>query len=473
MPKITLNLTKTSNQTFYGSDQTVLDLDLYVAGCVAQEVGNANIEVCKAQAIAARTNAYQYVLKDKIASDNSSVFQAFTGSRSVDKAYANAQLGAQLTAGMVLAYNGKPLTPASFSANNGGRITSSKERWGGERAWLVAKDDPYDVGPKTGHGVGMSQRGAKEMASRGFTYKDILAFYYPNTTIMQVYNNEEVENTMSVNSEKVVAFAKSKVGCGYVWGSSGQVLTQSVLNSLVASHGDHIDPSIVSKWMGKQVFDCASLVAQSMKQVGISMASGATSAWNKTAWAEKGTIDTLPKDKVCVLYRATSPTNMQHTGLYLGDETFIDARGSKQGVLHSKISTYAWTHWGIPKGLYPTTSEPVQTESEVLKVIYQAKVTTSGGTLNFRKTASTSGTKIAAIPNGTIVDVIAEEKDWRKITYNGQTGYVMSTYLKKIDGSETTTAKSWYVRVKCDNESDAKALVSALQKIAKAETIEA
>ena len=34
-----------------------------------------------------------------------------------------------------------------------------------------------------GHGVGLSQLGAKEMAERGFLYKDIIAFYYRGTTL--------------------------------------------------------------------------------------------------------------------------------------------------------------------------------------------------------------------------------------------------------------------------------------------------
>lgn len=465
---IKLKITTKKNITAIGcnsGDIIQFDFEKYVNGCVAQEIGNSAIEACKAQAIAARTNAYQYILKDKAASDDSSTFQAFNVARVEDSSYNNAQLGAQLTAGMVLAYNGKPLTPASFSASNGGRTVSSKERWGGERAWLIAKDDPYDVGKKTGHGVGMSQRGAKEMARQGFTYKDILTFYYPNTTIISI-NQEEGEDMEK--AEKVVSYALSKVGCGYVWGSSGQTLTQSSLASLKAKFSEHIDESIVSKWLGKQVFDCASLVAQSMKQVGISIASGATSAWNRTSWASKGTIDSMPTDKVCVLYRATSATNMQHTGLYLGDGTFVDARGSKSGVLHSKIGSYAWTHWGIPEGLYSDTAE-----SEVFEVAYTAKVSTSGGTLNLRKTASTSGTRLTTIPNETEIDVISNDGTWSKVIYNGQTGYAMSKYLIIIENSESQTEKTWYVRVKCNSESDAKAIVSAIERLQGAEVIEA
>lgn len=39
-----------------------------------------------------------------------------------------------------------------------------------------------------GHGVGFSQEGAMQMARLGFTYDEILEFYYPNTTITRLDN---------------------------------------------------------------------------------------------------------------------------------------------------------------------------------------------------------------------------------------------------------------------------------------------
>lgn len=53
---IKLNLKKSSNIEFYGANTIELDLEDYISGCVAQEIGGAPIEACKAQAIAARTN---------------------------------------------------------------------------------------------------------------------------------------------------------------------------------------------------------------------------------------------------------------------------------------------------------------------------------------------------------------------------------------------------------------------------------
>ena len=36
-----------------------------------------------------------------------------------------------------------------------------------------------------GHGVGMSQVGAEYMANQGSSYDEILAWYYPNTTLVK------------------------------------------------------------------------------------------------------------------------------------------------------------------------------------------------------------------------------------------------------------------------------------------------
>ena len=93
---------------------------------------------------------------------------------------------------------------------------------------------------------------------------------------------------IQINCDKastVVEYAKSKIGCGYIWGTSGQMCTQNLIDQKV--HNGHVDPNIVKKWIGKQVFDCAGLVAKAFQQVGIKMATGATSAWKGTSWQSK------------------------------------------------------------------------------------------------------------------------------------------------------------------------------------------
>ena len=70
--------------------------------------------------------------------------------------------------------------------------------------------------------------------------------------------------------------------------------------------------------MNQKVYDCAGLVQTSFKQVGISIESGASSAWRNTHWAENGDISQMPHEKVCILYKYMDE-GMQRTGVYLGD----------------------------------------------------------------------------------------------------------------------------------------------------------
>lgn len=155
-----------------------MDLEEYLRGVVPSEIGrDAPFEAMKAQAICARTYAYRNILADK----NKEYDVTDTTSSQVynpNKAHPLSDEAIRQTAGVVMWYDTAPIG-AWFSSSNGGRIKSSKEKWGGKALpYSVAKDDPYDTHGGGGHGVGMSQRGAMAMAEQGFSFVDILDFYY-------------------------------------------------------------------------------------------------------------------------------------------------------------------------------------------------------------------------------------------------------------------------------------------------------
>ncbi|MDD5923526.1 MAG: SH3 domain-containing protein [Clostridia bacterium] len=59
------------------------------------------------------------------------------------------------------------------------------------------------------------------------------------------------------------------------------------------------------------------------------------------------------------------------------------------------------------------------------------KVKTSGGSLNMRSVASTSGSVVLKIPNGTLLSVTSISNGFGKTTYNSCTGWVSMSYLEK------------------------------------------
>ena len=444
--KVRILFSKQKNIDYFNSDDVELDMEEYLVGVVATEIGNAPVAACEAQAVAARTYAMSKIKSKGYITDNSSVDQAFRAERL--QGYPNAREGVNNTAGRYLTYNGK-LISAVYSENNGGTTVSAKERWGNEVAYLISRPDLYDAPPKRGHGVGLSQVGAKARAAAGQGYEDILAFYYPGCKM-------EVEKEMTEKEQTIYDWVNSHVSDGYCWGATGKTLTQAYLDQLIKQYPDHVSQAQNGKWLGKTVWDCASLVRGAMKTVGISMVSGATSQVKKTKWQVFGTIDNLPKDKICCLYRWNG-SSYQHTGIYCGDSYVVDARGSKSGVIKSTLTSYPWTHFGIPEGLYDE-----QKPSEVYKVLYQAKVyAESGSTVRMRATASSSARVIKEIPVGEIVDVIEEGENWDKIGYEGSVGYMMSKFLKKEGAAEEGV---YYVRIRCGSESEAKKLVELLNK---------
>ena len=187
---INVLVTRQENANYFNcavNDVISVDFEEYVAAVVASEIGNANIEACRAQAVAART--YAMTRMNKAISDSSSSAQAYRANRYNEKLYPNCVQAARDTAGQILYYNGSPIS-AVYSECNGGRTTSSEERWGSKRPYLIAQYDEWDAATgqeKKGHGVGMSQAGAIYAGKKGVHYTDILDFYYPGTLLYDHY----------------------------------------------------------------------------------------------------------------------------------------------------------------------------------------------------------------------------------------------------------------------------------------------
>ena len=172
---------------------TVIEIELedYVKCVVASEIGNSNIEACKAQAVAARTFAVQRgVLEGKIIVDDASKAQAFRAERNN---YKNCNAAVDATEGEVLMYGGRYIG-AYYSHSNGGRTYSCEEVWGSKRPYLIARKDEWTLASgvkKNGHGIGLSQAGCKYAGANGVDYREILSFYYPYTTLKQIEMKQE------------------------------------------------------------------------------------------------------------------------------------------------------------------------------------------------------------------------------------------------------------------------------------------
>lgn len=168
------------------------------------------------------------------------------------------------------------------------------------------------------------------------------------------------------------AWAEQRVGNPYIYGATGKPCTVSYREARAAQYPQYADkirkncprlsqnvPSCADcRWcdpetgVGKLAYDCAQFVRWCMDSVGISMVSGANSQWTQTNWVQRGEIDTMPLDRLCIVYRQDNNGKMGHTGIYCGNGKIIHAKGHDYGVVEQDLGVPKFTDWGIPAGLY-------------------------------------------------------------------------------------------------------------------------
>jgi stage II sporulation protein D len=161
-------------------------IEKYLQGVVPSEMPSSwEHDAHKAQAIAARSYAlanlgkrgkYGYDLKDTPED------QAYGGASAET---VNTNNAVSETEGIVLIYDGK-IIPAFYSASAGGRTRSSGQVWTKELAWLRSVPSFDDGIKKNGHGVGMSQYGANNLAKKGYNAYQILKYFYVNTKFAKI-----------------------------------------------------------------------------------------------------------------------------------------------------------------------------------------------------------------------------------------------------------------------------------------------
>ena len=164
-----------------------IDLEDYIKGVVPSEMPPSwEFEALKAQAIAARSFALANLGK-----------QAKNGydlkDNTEDQAYGGASAETNITNkavsethGLVLTYDMKIIS-AYYSASAGGM--SSTSVWGGYAPYLRSVPSFDENVPKKGHGVGMSQHGANNLAKQGYNAYQILQYFYQNVKFAKL-NNE-------------------------------------------------------------------------------------------------------------------------------------------------------------------------------------------------------------------------------------------------------------------------------------------
>lgn len=131
---------------------------------------------------------------------------------------------------------------------------------------------------------------------------------------------------------------------GYIFGRSGQIWTQAAQDAATR-------PQTISygqQWVGEHVADCSGLFVWAYKQLGDSIYHGSNTIWNKYC-SKQGKLKDGQRCDGIALRPGTAvflldETGRHHIGLFVGNDTVIEAKGTKWGVVTSKPDH--WDEWG-------------------------------------------------------------------------------------------------------------------------------
>lgn len=159
-------------------------------------------------------------------------------------------------------------------------------------------------------------------------------------------------NPTTKNATDLVTYAVHawESGWGYVWGTYGNVLTESLLAYKVSQYPDGVgnhENFIRAHWLGGRTTDCVGLIK------GYSWLSPETMTID---YGTHGMPD-IGANQMYYTARESGPISTMldipglavwhegHIGVYIGGGQVIEAMGTKNGVVKTELAKRNWTHW--------------------------------------------------------------------------------------------------------------------------------
>ncbi len=301
--------------------------------------------------------------------------------------------------------------------------------------WSVSRSGSNFVleARRYGHGMGMSQRGAMYMAKLGYTYDQILGFYYEGckrvqhsftNTILSADSSEEqvtVEQPADLEEEDTSA-CKGTVKLVSAGSSLAIRSAKSTTASLIGTAANGAIVDVLSNdgtWCFIRFGDLKGYVPANALSI-----SGTPAGTEETPTSIIGFATVTASDFVNLREAGSMSARVVSTAPSGAVLTVFSQSGSWAKVQYNATVAYANTGYiSAVTSTYP--SETVSSGSAT------ATVSTSDGTgsVNLRASASTGAQVLAQIPSGTQVTVSSDDGSWCVVSYQGMTGYVMSAYI--------------------------------------------
>ncbi len=331
------------------------------------------------------------------------------------------------------------------------------------------------VAGRWGHGVGLSQRGAQQMANEGLNYSQILSFYFDGAS--QVKQNFTSSTLPSIGSGATPAPSAPPIS-----GNEQLAIVNSNSATLNLRSGPSTDDAVIAeiprgemvvvtsygatwcaiRWNGLTGYVMTNYLSFDVKTAAPATATPAPDDTKPGAPSDapSGTAASLTSST----HLRASASESADSLLYIpqGETVSIITYGEEWClVMYSGLTGYVQTSTlkqtptaptnppetdvpdnpggsgeTLPPVWYPEEATPVPPTAptavpSLTPVNYNAVVVLA---TYLRESSESEAPQLASVPADTYVNVTMTTGTWSQITYNGLTGWVISSMLHQVDG---------------------------------------
>lgn len=303
-----------------------------------------------------------------------------------------------------------------------------------------------------GHGVGMSQRGAAQMANTGYNYAQILGFYYTGVSRVRMEFVRSLAGSISgkpveaaptpapvEDAQKLVTQVRAtvtlsksteKLNMRKTPSTSGKILTK-------IRDGEEVEVIQSGEWAkiaydGKEGYVKSDylLYEESEPQI-------------EAAAAEQAKV-TLSSGTLNVRQQASARSERLGAVENGAVVTVLETEGSWTKIYTDKLTGYVLSRYlqkleAEPEQAQPTaTVQPTPTAPAAKSGEAAWVVCEEDSNVNLRKKARTTAAILKRLPYGTEVQVLEKSGSWCKVEYDGTTGYIAAEYLSSANPAAVT-----------------------------------
>ena len=327
--------------------------------------------------------------------------------------------------------------------------TGKNELWS-----VVQSGDTFVISARRyGHGVGMSQRGAMQMARMGYTYDQILEFYYPGCVrVLYTLDDQPLVPTepprpVQITPEPVLATpvpqTQSPAPAVIAWVNteSGSLNLRSAPDSSakvlcaipqyetvpVYDRGETWCKTAYNGYEGYVMTRYLSFGERVEAPSSIPASAPPQSASSARVTTEKGSLNLRSQPKSDAKVLCTIPQNDQVSILDQGKDWCRVVYEGVEGYVMTRFLTFA------SADIQPTSAPAPSIIIEPMRALAMpvlARVNTPLSTLNLRAGCSTDTRILLEIPKNEYVTITAAGDTWCAVTYGETSGYCMMQYLE-------------------------------------------